>query len=121
MPSGLLAPVLVFLGGGIGAVLRYMAGLAVGGTLATLTVNVAGCFAIGTIAAAVPAHMVAIRLFFITGLLGGFTTFSAFGLDTYALWHRGQPGQAALYVAASVFLSLAAVALGFLVARPALS
>ena len=119
MPSGLLAPLLVFVGGGLGSLLRYLAGLAVGGTLATLTVNVAGCFAIGLIAAAVPAHMVAIRLFFLTGLLGGFTTFSAFGLDAYTLWHRGEPGQAALYVAASLILSLAAVALGFMVARPA--
>ena len=119
MPSGLLAPLLVFVGGGFGSLLRYLAALAVGGTLATLTVNVAGCFAIGLIAAAVPAHMVAIRLFFLTGLLGGFTTFSAFGLDAYTLWHRGEPAQAALYVAASLILSLGAVALGFAVARSA--
>lgn len=119
MPSGLLAPLLVFVGGGIGSLLRYLAALAVGGPLATLTVNVAGCFAIGLIAAAVPPPMVAVRLFFITGLLGGFTTFSAFGLDALTLWQGGQPGQAALYVAATLALSLAAVALGFLVARPA--
>ena len=116
MPSGLLAPLLVFVGGGLGSLLRYLAGLAVGGTLATLTVNVAGCFAIGLIAAAVPAHMVAIRLFFITGVLGGFTTFSAFGLDALTLY-RTNPSYAAAYVAASVIVSLIAVALGFALAR----
>ena len=53
----------------------------------------------------------------VAGFLGGFTTFSAFSLDTLKLWEGGQAVQAALYVAASVILSLAAVALGAALAR----
>jgi CrcB protein len=52
-----------------------------------------------------------------TGVLGGFTTFSAFSLDALTLWERGQAGLAAAYVAASVVLSLAAIAAGLLAAR----
>ena len=112
MPSGLFAPLLVFVGGGLGSLLRYLAGLAVGGTLATLTVNVAGCFAIGLIAAAVPPVAGNVRLFFLTGILGGFTTMSAFSLDALGLWQRGQPAPALAYVAASLLGSLAAVTAG---------
>ncbi len=52
-----------------------------------------------------------------TGLLGGFTTFSAFSLDAFALFERGQPGAAAGYVLASVLLSLTALAVGILLTR----
>ena len=52
------------------------------------------------------------RLFLFTGLLGGFTTFSAFGLETIFLLRRGEPWVAALYVAGSVLLGLAAVWIG---------
>ena len=52
-----------------------------------------------------------------TGILGGFTTFSAFSLDALTLWERGQTGLAFGYVAASVILSLAAIAAGLFVAR----
>jgi CrcB protein len=52
-----------------------------------------------------------------TGLLGGFTTFSAFSLDAVTLWERGETMQAAAYVAASVVLSLAALMAGLFVAR----
>lgn len=112
MPSGLSAPLLVFLGGGLGSLLRYLASLTVGGPLATLTVNLAGCFAIGLIAAAVPSFAGNIRLFFLTGLLGGFTTMSAFSLDALTLWQRGQGPSALAYVAATLLGSLAAVAVG---------
>ena len=54
-----------------------------------------------------------------TGILGGFTTFSAFSLDALKLWQGGQPAQAALYVGLSVVLSLSAVALGAALARGA--
>jgi CrcB protein len=52
-----------------------------------------------------------------TGVLGGFTTFSAFSLDTLTLWERGQHGLAAVYVGMSVILSLAAIVAGLAVAR----
>ena len=57
-------------------------------------------------------HLLNYRLFLTTGVLGGFTTFSAFSLDAALLWERGEAGLAALYVGASVILSLAAVAAG---------
>ena len=117
-------PLLVFVGGGVGALLRYGVGRAAvlggyGAPLATLAVNIIGCLVMGLLAGwftsrggSEPA-----RLFLLTGLLGGFTTFSAFGLDALTLWQRGASGPAAAYVAASVILSLAAVALGFTLAR----
>jgi CrcB protein len=57
------------------------------------------------------------RLFLLTGVLGGFTTFSAFSLDAAALWERGEPGLAAAYVGASVLGSLVGVAAGLALAR----
>ena len=112
MTEPVRSALLVFVGGGVGALLRYLASLLVGGPLATLTVNLAGCFAIGLIAAAVPAFAGHIRLFFLTGLLGGFTTMSAFSLDALTLWQRGQGTSALAYVAATLLGSLAAVAAG---------
>ncbi len=117
-------PVLVFLGGGLGAVLRYASGraaLLAGWTppLATLLVNVVGCLAMGFLAGwFVRADgSEPWRLFLLSGVLGGFTTFSAFALDALTLWQRGGGAQAAAYVAASVMLSLAAVAVGFALVR----
>ena len=117
-------PLLVFVGGGLGAVLRYgVARVAVLGgwsaPLATLTVNVVGCLAMGLLAGWIARSVAGEpwRLFLMTGLLGGFTTFSAFGLDALTLWQRGAAVQAAAYVAASVLVSLGAVALGFMFAR----
>ena len=57
------------------------------------------------------------RLFLVTGVLGGFTTFSAFSLDALTLWERGQPGVAALYVLASVALSLLGIVAGVAASR----
>ena len=102
----------MFVGGGLGALLRYLAALLVGGPLATLTVNLAGAFAIGLVAAAVPQFAGNVRLFFMTGLLGGFTTMSAFSLDALQLWQRGQGTSALAYVAATLLGSLAAVTAG---------
>ena len=103
----MVAPLLVFLGGGLGAVLRYLAGLIAPGPLTTLAINVAGSFLIGLLIAMPAGNM---RLLLAVGLLGGFTTFSAFSLDALQLWQRGQPGLALAYVLGSVTLSLAAVA-----------
>lgn len=102
-----MGAVLVFVGGGLGALLRYLVSLAVEGPLATLADNVVGSFLIGLMVA-VPAGN--LRLLLAVGLLGGFTTFSAFSLDALRLWQRGEPLLAAAYVAGSVLLSLAAVA-----------
>jgi fluoride exporter len=58
-----------------------------------------------------------VRLFLATGILGGFTTFSAFSLDTILLWERGAKLAAAGYVGGSVVLSIGGLVLGLLVAR----
>jgi CrcB protein len=115
---------LVFVGGGAGALLRFgagRAGLMLGWAppLATLLVNIAGCLVMGLLAGwfGRGAGAEPIRLFLLTGLLGGFTTFSAFSLDTLTLWQRGASGQAAAYVLASVLISLAAVSAGFALTR----
>jgi len=91
----------------------------------TFAVNVAGSLAAGAIAAVLVARGAvgenATSLFLITGLLGGFTTFSAFSLDALLLWQRGDGSAAAAYVAASVMLALAAAAAGFALARAVLA
>ena len=118
---------LVFLGGGIGSVLRLAVyHLARHWTppelpWGTLIVNIAGGLAAGLVAGwmlsrqgggASPAY-----LFLMTGLLGGFTTFSAFSLDAVLLWQKGQGGAAAAYVLASVVLSIAGLVAGLGAAR----
>lgn len=107
---------LVALGGAAGSVLRHLTVMAAGAPLGTLAVNVAGSFAIGVLFVTLAGRGPLVPLF-MAGVLGGFTTFSAFSLDTLKLWQAGQGGQALLYVGASVILSLAAVALGASLAR----
>ncbi|MCW5746849.1 MAG: fluoride efflux transporter CrcB [Alphaproteobacteria bacterium] len=85
----------------------------------TLTVNAVGGFAIGVLAgvmAAFPA-LATLRLFLIAGILGGFTTFSAFSLDAIGLMARGAWGAAAAYVAGSVIASLVGTAAGLSLVR----
>ena len=113
---------IVFLGGGIGAALRHGVNLAaarLAGTAfpyGTMTVNVVGSLAMGLIAAYFAFRGDASqhwRLFLTTGILGGFTTFSAFSLDVALLYERGELVLAALYVAVSVAASIAALFAGF--------
>jgi CrcB protein len=115
-----LALALVAVGGAVGSVLRYLlsllavAWLGAGFPWGTLMVNLLGSLAIGVLGGlGVQGEL---RLLLVTGLLGGFTTFSAFSLETGALAERS-PGLAALYVAASVGLGLGAFALGWSLAR----
>jgi CrcB protein len=117
--------VLVFIGGGLGAVARHginRAGLALlgpGFPWWTLAVNVLGSFLIGLLAGLFGAWETGhnARLFLTTGFLGGFTTFSAFSLDALTMWERGATLQAGFYVLASVLLSLLAAAIGLLLTR----
>lgn len=113
----------VALGGALGAAARYGVTLALarseGLPIAVLTANILGSFLIGAVYVLATERGLAPGLspFLVTGLLGGFTTFSAFSLETLALVERGQPGLAVLYIALSVAGSLAAVALGLWLMR----
>jgi CrcB protein len=117
---------IVFLGGGIGAALRHGVNitaarlLGTGFPYGTLTVNVVGSLVMGLLAAYFAFKGDATqhwRLFFTTGVLGGFTTFSAFSLDVAVLFERDAWGLAALYVAVSVLVSVAALFAGLAVVR----
>ncbi|WP_075996213.1 fluoride efflux transporter CrcB [Salaquimonas pukyongi] len=122
---------LVALGGAVGASLRHLSGLFFLRTFGpafpfgTLFVNVAGSLAmgllIGWLARRTGGTSAELRLFLATGLLGGFTTFSAFSLDFAALWEDGRLAIAFGYAAASVVLSLAAIFAGLWLARAALA
>lgn len=108
----------VALGGALGAVMRFgvsrnMPWHGAHFPIATFVVNVSGCFVMGLLAALF-AHRGGHHLtpLLMTGVLGGYTTFSAFSLDALTLWQRGQMGPAAIYVAASVALSLIGVVAG---------
>ena len=119
---------LVFVGGGLGSVGRYLAGLGLVRVLpptdhhprwgsvhvaGTIAVNIVGCLLIGLVWGRLgPALREEWRLLLIVGFLGGFTTYSAVGWETLNLAGRGHPAQAAAYVAATIVLGLVAVWLG---------
>lgn len=106
----------VAVGGAVGSVLRYLLVSAMGAPLATLVVNVLGSFAMGILFVALSSRT-QVQPLLMAGVLGGFTTFSAFSLDALKLWQGGQEAQALAYVAGSVILSLVAVAMGVMLAR----
>ena len=119
----------VGLGGAIGSMARHGVNVALsraGGRatpFATLSVNIAGCLAIGVLAGLVASGRLAMspltRLFVFVGILGGFTTFSSFGLDTFTLVQEGRHSTAAWNVAAQVVVGLAAVAGGYFIGAKA--
>jgi CrcB protein len=116
----------VFLGGGLGAAMRHGINLAVARMLGTAfpygtsLINITGSFIMGLVAAYfafkgnASQHW---RLFLTTGILGGYTTFSAFSLDVALLYERGEFGMAALYVIASVVLSIVGLFAGLALVR----
>ena len=110
----------VAIGGALGSVLRYLTISVVGGPMATFAVNVVGSLVMGVLVVVLSGRMHLSPLL-MTGVLGGFTTFSAFSLDALKLYETGQSMQSLLYIAGSVLLSLAAVALGAALARGALA
>ena len=126
-PSFLSASLLVAVGGGLGAWLRYVAGLtwpAAPGAFpwTTLSVNVLGSLAMGLLAgwlARNGSQSEQWRLLLGVGLLGGFTTFSAFSLELALLIERGNMGSAFLYAALSVCAGLAALFAGLSLMRVA--
>ncbi|MDD3468760.1 MAG: fluoride efflux transporter CrcB [Thermoguttaceae bacterium] len=116
---------LIFLGGGIGTILRWTLGEAALQILpkelfplGTFTVNLVGCFGIGLFAAwfsHIPVEVLRaeLRVAIIAGFFGGFTTFSSFGLETLQMLHRQQWGLALGYVTTSVVCGVICAALGF--------
>lgn len=126
---------LVFVGGGVGAVARYglvrvaETSFGTGFPYGVLAANIVGSFAMGLVAGwllirgggfgpflDMEGHEAA-KLAFATGLLGGFTTFSAFSLDAVRLWEAGSHSAAFAYVGLSVALALAALIAGLALAR----
>lgn len=120
----------IFLGGGIGALARFGVGGVVGHWLGTafpwgtLVVNLVGCLAMGLLVglfALAWSPGPAGRAFLTVGLLGGFTTFSAFAADAVLLLDRGQELAAAAYVAASALGCVAAALVGLRLVRMAVA
>jgi CrcB protein len=121
---------LIFVGGGIGSMLRHAvnqttaAVLGVNFPYGTLLVNIIGSFIVGLLAgwfALRGGNSQSLRLFLTTGIVGGFTTFSAFTLDTALLWERGQLGVAALYALGTIAAGLISLCAGLAIMRTALS
>ena len=117
---------IVFLGGGLGAATRHgfnLAGLRMMGPdfpYATMFINITGSIVMGFCAAYFAFKGDAsqhLRLFMTTGILGGYTTFSAFSLDAALLYERGQLGLAAFYVIGSVAISIAGLFAGLAIVR----
>lgn len=120
---GIKQIVIVAFGGAVGSALRYKLGGSIlhhtqasAFPVSTLAINLIGCLVIGVLAEMAEHHdlfSTSARLFLFTGMLGGFTTFSAFGYETSFLLRREMLGVASLYVAASVIGGLIAVFAGY--------
>jgi len=117
---------LVFFGGGLGATLRHLINIfcarcmGPGFPWGTFIINISGSTVMGLIAGYLAFKgeaSQAWRLFLMTGILGGYTTFSAFSLDASLLYERGELGLAAAYVIGSVVLSIAGLFAGLAVMR----
>jgi len=128
MSLGVLAAVAA--GGAVGSLARYGMIVWIGKLLGTgfpygvLLVNITGGFIMGVLVelmALAWSPNEAIRIFLTVGILGGYTTFSAFSLDAWLLLDKGMFGPALLYIAASVILSIAALVAGLYVTRLALA
>jgi fluoride exporter len=116
-------------GGAMGAALRHLVTigftrwLGPGFPWATITINVVGSLLMGCVVALLALRFgqsAEVRAFLATGILGGFTTFSAFSLDAYVLMTRGDTAAAMLYVAASVLLSILGLYIGLTLTRQVL-
>ncbi|HYI94682.1 MAG TPA: fluoride efflux transporter CrcB [Bryobacteraceae bacterium] len=121
-----LAFLLIFLGGGIGSVLRYGVNLSSASLFGpsfpwgTLLVNILGSVAMGLLAGWLAFRLEGgqlFRQFLATGVLGGFTTFSAFSLDVALLWQSGQTAAAVLYALGSVAAAILGVFAGLAITR----
>ena len=111
----MLHGIAIFLGGGMGAALRWLVTLKIHRFWGTFTVNVLGAFLIGVLYQYIAQHphlRPAAKLFLMTGLLGGFTTFSTYILDFVNLYQSGRMSGAVLYLVASVCVGVLALLAG---------
>lgn len=120
----------VFVGAGVGGAIRHFMNIHVARLMGThfpwytFVINISGSLVMGLVAGwfimkgAGTGHL---RLFIATGILGGYTTFSAFSLDAMLLWERGEHLLAAYYVGGSVVLSILGLAIGLWIMRTALA
>ncbi|KAA3509857.1 fluoride efflux transporter CrcB [Agrobacterium rosae] len=117
---------LVAIGGAIGSIARYLVGVwsvrLAGPNFpwGTLTVNVVGAFLIGLTVEVIARRFDAsseMRVLLVTGVIGGFTTWSSFTLDAVVLFERGEIGLSALYLGASLLVSFAAIFAGLALGR----
>jgi CrcB protein len=120
---------LVFVGGGLGSVARYMTTLIALNLFGpqfpwgTFTVNLLGSALMGFLTALILARWTPetggteLRLFLTTGIIGGYTTFSAYTLDTFMLWERGQVTTALAYAVSSIVLSFIVLAAAMVATR----
>jgi len=120
----LITTLQVALGGAIGAALRFLTGVGIlrligpGFPMAVMAVNVLGSFLIGLfVVFATQRGVTQLNPFVMAGLLGGFTTFSAFSLEAISLFELGVMWQALAYVVMSVVLSIGGLMLGLMIAR----
>ncbi|RMF88277.1 MAG: fluoride efflux transporter CrcB [Nitrospinota bacterium] len=118
--------VAVMVGGAAGSVLRFLVGLWAGKQwgvefpYGTMLINVSGCFVlgfVGTLVGEKGAFGPHLRLLLTVGFAGGYTTFSTFGFETFALLERGNMALAGLNIAGNMFYGLIAVYLGMILAR----
>jgi CrcB protein len=126
----MLGYVVVFVGAGIGGAIRHAMNIWVARFLGThfpwhtFVINISGSLVMGLVAGyfALRGHATGhMRLFLATGILGGFTTFSAYSLDAVLLWERQEQLLAALYIGGSVALAIAGLALGLWFMRTVLA
>ncbi len=115
----------ILLGGGIGAICRYLLSTSVNQWLnkifpyGTLAANIAGCFVIGFLFGTFQKWTISsnLRLFIFVGILGGFTTFSSFGLETFNLFRDAQIKLAVFNILLSNFIGISLVFFGYMLAN----
>ncbi|WP_209391088.1 fluoride efflux transporter CrcB [Chryseobacterium sp. RR2-3-20] len=110
---------LIFFGGGLGSVLRYLLSFNAqklwkinNFPVGTLLVNIIGCFAIGFLTSYLVKFDNGLKFLLITGICGGFTTFSAFSIENYSLWENQQFLMLTIYIGLSILLGIIAVFAG---------
>lgn len=110
---------LIFFGGGLGSVLRYLLSFNAqklwkinNFPVGTLLVNIIGCFAIGFLTSYLVKFDNGVKFLLITGICGGFTTFSAFSIENYSLWENQQFLMLTIYIGLSILLGIIAVFTG---------